>query len=173
MDLSLISFLGIGYIMYNGHSGAVVGGGGAPPGEKFMGDHLKYKKQYHFQCDTTKSLSNSEVIHNNKIINLNSKFYFTHILHSSESLVYNRFYIVYDYNHYNIVYQQYSIYSRTKLSISNFECPNFFTTAVASHYYTYMYALYRALSHSCRSIRLQKKLCTDLYFCNVSWRIIA
>ena len=27
-------------------------------------------------------------------------FYFTHILHSSELLVYNRFYIVYDYNHY-------------------------------------------------------------------------
>ena len=25
-------------------------------------------------------------------------------MHSSESLVYNRFYIVYDYNHYNIVY---------------------------------------------------------------------
>ena len=41
-------------------------------------------------------------------------------------------------------------------SISNFECPlfDFFTTAVASHYYTYMYAL----RHSCRSIRLQIKI---------------
>ena len=36
--------------------------------------------------------------------------------------------------------------------------PLIFTTAGASHYYTYMYALYRAftsLRHSCRSIRLQ------------------
>ena len=29
---------------------------------------------------------------------------------------------------------------------------------MASHYYTYMYALYRALSHSCRSVRLQVKI---------------
>ena len=43
--------------------------------------------------------------------------------HFSESLVYNRCYIVYDYNHYNIVYNQCSIYYGTKLSISNFECP--------------------------------------------------
>ena len=36
--------------------------------------------------------------------------------------------------------------------------PLIFTTAGASHYYTYMYALYHAftaLRHSCRSIRLQ------------------
>ena len=36
--------------------------------------------------------------------------------------------------------------------------PSIFTTAEASHYYTNMYALYRAftaLRHSCRSIRLQ------------------
>ena len=47
-------------------------------------------------------------------------------MRSSGSLVYNRFYIVYDYNHYNIVYDnQCSIYSGTKLSISNFECPPF------------------------------------------------
>ena len=38
-----------------------------------------------------------------KLLILIQSFYFTHILHSSESLVYNRFYIVYDYNHYNIV----------------------------------------------------------------------
>ena len=56
------------------------GGGGAPlpcpplPCEKSIGDRLKYKNQYHFQYDTTKSLSISKVIHNNKIINLNSKF---------------------------------------------------------------------------------------------------
>ena len=44
-------------------------------------------------------------------------------MRSSESLVNNRFYIVYDYNHYNIVYDnQCSIYSGTKLSITNFEC---------------------------------------------------
>ena len=29
-------------------------------------------------------------------------FYFTHIMYSSESLVYNRFYIVYDNNHYDM-----------------------------------------------------------------------
>ena len=54
------------------------GGGGTPPlpGEKSMGDYLKYKNQYHFQYDTTKSLSISEVIHNNKIINLYSKLLF-------------------------------------------------------------------------------------------------
>ena len=52
------------------------GGGGGLPGEKSMGDHLKYKNRYHFQYDTTKSLSISEVIHNNKIINLNSKLLF-------------------------------------------------------------------------------------------------
>ena len=78
--------MGIGYFTYIGHTGTVVlpwgeGGGGATPfpGEKFMGDHLKYKKQYHFQYDTTKSLSISEVIHNNKTINLNSKLlFYTH-----------------------------------------------------------------------------------------------
>ena len=54
------------------------GGGESPPlpGEKSMGDHLKYKNQSHFQYDTTKSLSISEVIHNNKTINLNSKLLF-------------------------------------------------------------------------------------------------
>ena len=44
--------------------------------EKSMGDYLKYKNQYQFQYDTTKSLSIFEVIHNNKIINLNSKLLF-------------------------------------------------------------------------------------------------
>ena len=39
-----------------------------------------------------------------KLLILIQSFYFTHILHSSESLVYNRLYIVYDYNHYNVVY---------------------------------------------------------------------
>ena len=74
-----------------------------------------------------------------KLLILIQSFYFTHILHFSESLVYNRFYIVYDYNHYNIVYDnQCSIYSGTNLSISNFEWSpfDFFTTAGASHYYT-------------------------------------
>ena len=55
------------------------GGGDEPPpllGKKSMGDHLKYKNQYHFQYNTTKSFSISEVIHNNKIINLNSKLLF-------------------------------------------------------------------------------------------------
>ena len=57
------------------------------------------------------------------------------------------------------LYNQYSIYSGAKLSLSNFECPpfDFFTTAWASHYYTFMYALYRALRHSCRSIGIQVK----------------
>ena len=78
----------------------------------------------------------SEVIHNNKIIYLNPKLLFYSHLHSSESLVYNRFYIVYDYNHYNIVCCQCSLYSGTKLSITNFECPNFdfLTIAGASHH---------------------------------------
>ena len=54
------------------------GGGGEPPlpCEKSIGDRLKYKNQYYFQYDTTKSLSISEVIHNNKIIKLNSKLLF-------------------------------------------------------------------------------------------------
>ena len=66
------------------------------------------------------------VIHNNKVVDLNSKLLFqSNILHSSESLVYNRFYIGYDYNHYNIVYNQCSIYSGTKFSISNLDCPPF------------------------------------------------
>ena len=45
-------------------------------------------------------------------------------------------------------------------SISNFECPpfDFFTTAGTSHYYTYMYTLYRALRHSCRTTRPQIKI---------------
>ena len=55
-------------------------GGGEPPplpGEKSMGDHLKYKNQYYFQYDTIKKrLPISEVIHSNKIINLNSKLLF-------------------------------------------------------------------------------------------------
>ena len=72
--------MGIGYFTYIGHTGTVVlpWGGGSPPlpGEKSMGDHLKYKNQCHFQYDTTNSLSISEVIHNNKTINLNSKLLF-------------------------------------------------------------------------------------------------
>ena len=74
--------MGIGYFTYIGHTGTVVlpwgeGGGDPPlPGEKSMGDHLKYKNQCHFQYDTTNSLSISEVIHNNKTINLNSKLLF-------------------------------------------------------------------------------------------------
>ena len=66
--------MGIGYIMLSVTRAQWCcrgGGGEPPPGEKFMGDHLKYKKQYHFQYDTSKSLSNSELIHNIKIINLN------------------------------------------------------------------------------------------------------
>ena len=44
-------------------------------------------------------------------------------MHPFESLINNRFYIVYDYNHYSIItYQQYPV---TKRSISNFECPPF------------------------------------------------
>ena len=48
----------------------------------------------------------------------------------------------------------------TELSIFNFECLpfDFFTTTGASHYFTYMYALYHVLRHSCRSIRLQIKI---------------
>ena len=58
--------MGIGYFTYIGHTGTASGpavGGGAPPlpVEKSMGDHLKYKNQCHFQYDTTKSLSISEV----------------------------------------------------------------------------------------------------------------
>ena len=53
------------------------------------------------------------------------------------------------------------MYSGTKLSISNFECPpfDFVTTAGASHY-TCIYAIYLALRHSCRSasIRIQIKI---------------
>ena len=91
--------MGIGYFTYKG-------GGGAPPlpGEKSMGDHLKHKNQYYFQYDTTKNvyqfLRLFTVI---KLLILIQSFYFTHILHPSESLVYSRFYIVYDYNPYNIV----------------------------------------------------------------------
>ena len=76
----IIGNMGIGYFTYIGHTGTVVlsWGGGAPPFQvkKPMGDHLKYKNQYLFQYDTTKSLSISEVIHNNKTINLNSKLLF-------------------------------------------------------------------------------------------------
>ena len=71
--------MGIGYFSVTRAQWSCRGGGGTPPplpGEKSMGNHLKYKKQYHFQYDTTKSLSISEVIHNNKIINLNSKLLF-------------------------------------------------------------------------------------------------
>ena len=55
---------------------------------------LNSKSQCHFQFNTTKSCSILEVIH-----------YFTikkntFIVNSIESLVCNRFYIVYDYNHY-------------------------------------------------------------------------
>ena len=42
------------------------------PRVKNHGDPLKFKNQCHFHYDTTKSLSIFEVIHNNKIINLNS-----------------------------------------------------------------------------------------------------
>ena len=69
-----------------------------PPGEKSMGDHLKFKNQYHFQYDTAKSLKTKKfqflrlftII---KLLILIQSFYFIHILHSSESFVYNRFYI--------------------------------------------------------------------------------
>ena len=93
--------MGIGYFMYIGHTGTVVlpWGGGAPPpppGEKSMGDYWKYKKQYHFQYDTTKVYQFLRLFTIIKLLILIQSFYFTHILHSSESLVYNRFYIVYD-----------------------------------------------------------------------------
>ena len=58
-----------------GHSGLVGGrggGGGCPAWKNQRWYPLKFKNQYHFQYDTTKSLSISEVINNNKIINLNS-----------------------------------------------------------------------------------------------------
>ena len=92
--------MGIGYFTYKG-------GGNPPPplpGEKSMGDHLKYKKQYHFQYDTTKNVYQfMRLFTVIKLLISIQSFYFTHILHPSESLVYSRFYIVYDYNHYNIV----------------------------------------------------------------------
>ena len=55
-----------------------------------------------------------------KLLILIQCFHFTYIMHPYESLVYNGFYIAYDYNYYNIVYHQCSILSGTKLSISNF-----------------------------------------------------
>ena len=94
--------MGIGYFIYIGHTGTVVlpwgggGGGELPPGEKSMGDYLKYKNQYHFQYDTTKVYQFLRLFTIIKLLILIQSFYFTHILHSSESLVYNRFYIVYD-----------------------------------------------------------------------------
>ena len=96
------------YIMEIGAQWSCRGRGGGESGPQMknpLGDRLKFKNQYHFQYDTTKSLSISEVIHNNKLLILIQSFYFTHILHSSESLVYNlvELYIVYDYNHENIV----------------------------------------------------------------------
>ena len=121
--------MGICYFLYIDHSGtcgpAWCGAHPPPPRVKNpWEDHLKFDNQCHFQYDTTKRLSISEVIHN--IITI------------------------------IIVYNQCSIYFGTKFSISNFECPpfGFFTAAGAPHYYTYMSALYRALRHSCRSMRL-------------------
>ena len=69
-------------------------------------------------------------------------------MHSSESVVYNRFYIVYDYNHYNMVYDN-GITNVQYILRLNFLSPilsvlplNCFTTVGASHYYTYIYASY-------------------------------
>ena len=56
------------------------GGGSGPQVKNPLGDRLKFKNQYHFQYDTTKSLSISEVIHNNKLLILIQSFDFTHIL---------------------------------------------------------------------------------------------
>ena len=52
------------------------GGGSSPQVKNPLGDHLKFKSRCHFQYDTTKSLSISEAIHKNKIMNLNSKLLF-------------------------------------------------------------------------------------------------
>ena len=115
------------YFLYNERRGTVVlslGGGGvcAPSRGKIHGGggHLKFKNQCQFQYDTTKVDQFLRLFRIMKLLILIQCFYFTHIMHSNESLVYNRFYIVYDSNHYIIVYNQYSIYSGTKLSLSNF-----------------------------------------------------
>ena len=90
-------------------------GGEAPPQVKNPWEyHLKFKNQCHLQYDTTKIYQFLRLFTIIKLLILIQSFYFTHILHSSESLVYNRFYIVYDYNHYNIEYNQCSIYFGTK-----------------------------------------------------------
>ena len=47
--------------------GYIMGGSG-PRVKNPLGDRLKFKNQYHFQYDTTKSLSISEVIHNYKLL---------------------------------------------------------------------------------------------------------
>ena len=64
------------YFLYGDRRDIVVlsggGGGGCPAWKNQRWYPLKFKNQYHFQYDTTKSLSISEVINNNKIINLNS-----------------------------------------------------------------------------------------------------
>ena len=67
---------GIDYFLYIDHTAStvVLCGGVIPPCEKSMGG--SFKNQCYFQYDTTKSLSISEVSHNNKIIILNSKLLF-------------------------------------------------------------------------------------------------
>ena len=54
--IMVIWALGTSCISVTRHSGPAVGGRGGeppPPGEKSMGDDLKYKNQYCFQYDTT------------------------------------------------------------------------------------------------------------------------
>ena len=61
------------YFLYDDRKDTVVlSGGGVSPWKNQWWDLLKFKNLFHFQYDTTKSLTISEVIHNNKIINLNS-----------------------------------------------------------------------------------------------------
>ena len=65
--------MGIVYFLYIDHTGTVVLPRGKRPQVKNPwggggGGYLKFKNQCHFQYDTTKSLSISEVIHNSKLL---------------------------------------------------------------------------------------------------------
>ena len=120
--------MGICYFLYIDHRGTVVllwGGGGSPPPQvkNPWEYHLKFKNQCHFQYDTTKIYQFLKLFAIIKLLILIQSFYFTHILHSNESLVYNRFYIVYDFYHYNILYNQCSIYFGTKFLSPNLSVP--------------------------------------------------
>ena len=103
---------GIDYFLYIDHTASTVvlrGGGGVPHVKNPWGGHLKINAI--FNTILQKVYQFLRLVTIIKLLFLIQSFYFTHILHSSESLVYNRFYIVYDFNHYIIVYNQFSIYS--------------------------------------------------------------